>query len=822
MSRRLIRRVLRRARHLQPGELPFRVRETARSAVEAWRFARGEDWDPAALVSRLADRPELDDTRRALKAGDSIAAHAAFHSHFRARPPRFLLEPTDRRRLVAAIQSRFPSAREEAAHRATRILEGRLDLLGYTDLSVRTAHGAIDWHSDPVHQRRAPLVFWQRVPFLDPQIGDHKIIWELNRHQHWLTLGRAAWLTGDGRYSAAVVRELHDWLRSNPPLTGINWASMLELAFRCLSWIWALHFLLGEEDQAEVETGWLVALLLGLDRQLEHISGHLSLYFSPNTHLLGEALSLYVAGRVLPELASAPRWEDVGRRVLIEQIASQVLPDGGHVERSLHYHRYTLDFYLLALAIARRTRDPAADRFAEAVTRLAWFCRSMADENGRLPRIGDDDGGALFPICGRKVADASDSLSMAATLLGRGELAIGPPPEEVFWMLGSEASTAPRTHRVAAIRSQLFEETGYAVLRRSTSHAIVDVGRHGFLNGGHAHADALSMVVTAEGTPLLIDPGTATYTMDREARDRFRSTPMHNTVVLDRRPQSLADGPFHWRTQADARVECWRSGRAFDYVEASHDGYLPALHRRAVFSLDGWLWIVADHLFTEGDHTADVYWHFDPMWDLQDDSGRLAAPRGSTGVLYAAVASNAAACEALLDDAAGIAVCSPNYGLVRPSPALRFSTNVHGHATILSAIAAGRAPVRVSLETVRVTKQAEGCHVAAAAIRLNDRQLLAAFATTPPEHDRPPAVGYCFQFRGGVVDTDARALVLRFDSSGEPCEASIVDGSRLVATGAWPLAIEIPHPAADLHLDLPALRRLSRRETVTTIEPSAG
>ncbi len=43
-------------------------------------------------------------------------------------------------------------------------------------------------------------------------------------------------------------------------------------------------------------------LLLALDRQLAHIEQNLSHYFSPNTHLLGEALALYVAGRALPML----------------------------------------------------------------------------------------------------------------------------------------------------------------------------------------------------------------------------------------------------------------------------------------------------------------------------------------------------------------------------------------------------------------------------------------------------------------------------------------------------------------------------------------
>src|SRR6185436_3714166 len=239
------------------------------------------------------------------------------------------------------VSSRWPGAAADAAARADRIVGGTYDLLGYRGLRFT------NWHSDPVHHRQAPRTCWAEVPYLDPAIGDHKIIWELNRHQHWLALGRALWLTGDARYGQRMVDELDDWLAANPPLMGTNWASMLELGFRSMSWIWGLHFLLGADAFRTAAPGsaWLVDMFVALDRQLAHIERNLSIYFSPNTHLTGEALALYVAGVALPELAGSRRWRDTGRRILLEQIDRQILPDGGHAERSTNYHRYTLDFY---------------------------------------------------------------------------------------------------------------------------------------------------------------------------------------------------------------------------------------------------------------------------------------------------------------------------------------------------------------------------------------------------------------------------------------------------------------------------------------------
>ena len=101
-----------------------------------------------------------------------------------------------------------------------------------------------------------------------------------------------------------------------------------------------------------------------------------------------------------------------------EEIDRQILADGGHAERSTHYQRYTLDFYLLALLTAQRAGDAEAIApFTDAVTRLAEFTRTMADDRGRLPLIGDDDGGMLWPIMGRECHDVRDSLAVAAIAL---------------------------------------------------------------------------------------------------------------------------------------------------------------------------------------------------------------------------------------------------------------------------------------------------------------------------------------------------------------------------------------------------------------------
>ncbi len=136
------------------------------------------------------------------------------------------------------------------------------------------------------------------------------------------------------------------------------------------------------------------------------------------------------------------------------EIDRQIGADGGHLERSTHYHRYTLDFYLLALLTAERAGDQEATlAFSRAATRLADYMRAIADDRGWLQQIGDDDGGMLWPITGRDPRDVRDSLALAAAVLRRRELAPWGPAEEAFWVaMSSREPILTRGCRRAACR----------------------------------------------------------------------------------------------------------------------------------------------------------------------------------------------------------------------------------------------------------------------------------------------------------------------------------------------------------------------------------
>jgi len=137
------------------------------------------------------------------------------------------------------LRKHLPDEAAEILREADEICGHRFRLLGYENLEYGSE---IDWHLDLVHGKRAPMDPWFKIPFLDfAVVGDHKVTWELNRHQHLVTLAKAGLLSGNNnnnKYVRELVAQWRSWVRANPYPLGINWASALEVAFRSLSWIW--------------------------------------------------------------------------------------------------------------------------------------------------------------------------------------------------------------------------------------------------------------------------------------------------------------------------------------------------------------------------------------------------------------------------------------------------------------------------------------------------------------------------------------------------------------------------------------------------------
>jgi hypothetical protein len=525
--------------------------------------------------------------------------------------PKFFFDSTSIGTILGLIRQRIPGCSEQIVQEAEKICSHRFDLLGYRDLDFGSV---IDWHLDPVHGKQASRKPFYKVRYLNfDEVGDSKIPWELNRHQHFVTLAKAYRITGNRGFADEIFQQWRHWQGENPYPIGINWASSLEVAFRSLSWLWTLQLLDGASGLPDNRKEWLPVLAL----HGRHIERYLSTYFSPNTHLLGEGVGLFFLGLLCPEIDGAESWKKLGWEIIVRESERQVQADGFHFEQSTYYHVYASDFFLHSLILAKANGIPVPPSLGISLEKmLQALC--LLSRYGHPPRSGDDDGGRLFDPRRNHSEHMLDPLATGAILFGRCDFkyVAGDLREETLWLLGSEGvhrwdeleGTKPDANSTALENAGLYLLTS----EKPSAQLVLDAGPLGVQSGGHGHADALSVCLQS-GASLLIDPGTYEYVEPGGDRELFRGTAMHNTVQIDGVSQAEMTGPFSWKRLTAAKVEQWISTPVFDLQVASHDGYerlpQPAKHRRWVFSLKNGIYLVRDLVEGQGRHRLDISWH---------------------------------------------------------------------------------------------------------------------------------------------------------------------------------------------------------------------
>lgn len=613
-------------------------------------------------------------------------------------PARFFRSFDDLPRTAACIRAHMPDAVEVIVDRATRMLEGRYDLLGVRDVAVGQK---VAWHRDPINGVSAPRSHWSTIDYLDPRVaGDHKAVWELNRHHVLVTLVQASLYSDRPEFTTRAVTLIHDWIAENRPKLGVNWASSLEIALRAIAWIWTTHLLRGT-------TGVSRELFAHLSAQLHvagrHVERYLSTYFSPNTHLTGEALGLFYIGTQLPWLPEASRWRDLGWKILLDRLPQHVRADGTYFEQSTHYQRYTLEFYSHLMLLADRVGLPGRERIGPSLERMTDALLALRRPDGSMPLIGDDDGGRLLFLDGRDSTDLSAPLSTGAVLFGRGDFAAvaGEPSCETVWLLGPDAveSFQKLPRREPPFRSRALGDAGWFVMRdgweRDANMLFIDGGPHGALSHGHAHADALSIDMSIRGQAIFIDPGTFTYTWDARLRDAFRSTRAHNTVTIDGVDSSAMRGPFTWDRAAETRVHTWAVTDLVDCFVGSHDGYRrlapPATHTRTVLFVKSDYWFIQDAVTSTGPHRVTATFQCAPGLEVEAGDGRELQLRARNGVVARLLAFGP---DLLMSHEPGWV--SPGYAHRLPAATCRVELPVQGSAVLPMVLLAGSAPVDVS------------------------------------------------------------------------------------------------------------------------------
>jgi hypothetical protein len=535
----------------------------------------------------------------------------------------------NRDRFLSVLESRYQGSIEWNRDQATKVLGHKFDLLGSGDISLGRK---IDWHRDFLSGKVWPAAYFEDIPEVDLQDGsDIKVPWELSRLYHFVTLGKAYVCTGGEEYTREFLDQLTDWIDSNPPLYGVNWRLAMEVAIRAINLCWSYFLFRDSRLFSPARKSQLSALLFvhgrfirnNLEDDRRVIAGRLERM--NGNHYLADLAGLVYLG-VLLEGGEPEAWLDYALGELEKELEIQVPPDGVHWELSPSYHRLVLEMLLGCVILCRANSIALPLAFTEKLRAMLQFTEGYLTPLGLCPLVRDADDGRITPLGRTEYRDHRHLLAVGALLCGRKEVpaSILPCSEDTLWLFGVTRNQAlcARTAATSKAASQPFLNAGYYVLRGEEGLCVFVVCATGGMNGnhaGHAHNDCLSFELFWRSLSFLTDSGTYSYSGAPLWRNRFRSTPFHNTArvakqEINRFSESVL---FAMENDAKPRVKSWCSTDGRDELEAEHFGYLrlaePIVHRRK-FVLDKLHHILSIQDFFEGtgDHLFEIFFTVHP------------------------------------------------------------------------------------------------------------------------------------------------------------------------------------------------------------------
>src|SRR5688572_24132363 len=270
----------------------------------------------------------------------------------------------------------------------------------------------IQWTRDPLSTYAWPLDYHRDIKLVRGDGSDVRVLWELNRLGHFLTLARAYDFTKDARYSAEFFAQLRSWAVQNPYGRGPNWACAMEVALRAMNLLAAFEIFL---HSLQFDSDFLQFFLRLLQQHGTYIRRNLEFsYIATSNHYLSDVAGLLWLGLMVPELRDATRWRDFGLKELLREMDKQVLPDGADFESSTGYHRFVTELFLYSFLLCRENGIAIEQKYWRKLRAMLFYIRAYLRPDGFAPLIGDTDGGQFLPFQQNRADDHGYLLRIGA------------------------------------------------------------------------------------------------------------------------------------------------------------------------------------------------------------------------------------------------------------------------------------------------------------------------------------------------------------------------------------------------------------------------
>jgi hypothetical protein len=295
---------------------------------------------------------------------------------------------------------------------------------------VEPGYLPIDWQKDHKSGFRFGAVRWHR----DIRFGTHpgvdiKVPWELGRLQHLPQLAVIAIALPTKRREA--IREFRnqvlDFIATNPPCMGVNWACTMDVAIRIVNVLLAFDILRQIDTEGLLDPEFCCVIGQSAAAHGEFIREHLERSGAvTSNHYLADLAGLIFVAAYLPGLEDASSWMRYAIAEFVEEFGKQFYADGGNFESSTSYHRLSVELVTYSVAVYLGLEGIWAtdvgvlpDWLPDRLLRAGNFTQRLTKPTGDICQFGDNDSGRFlrFSPCGRFLTGA-DAVEFYENLRG--------------------------------------------------------------------------------------------------------------------------------------------------------------------------------------------------------------------------------------------------------------------------------------------------------------------------------------------------------------------------------------------------------------------
>ncbi len=570
--------------------------------------------------------------------------------------------------------------------------------------------------------------------------SDVEYQYQAPRFMHARTVMTEYKKTGDEKYAYGLLGQIMDFIKDKGNDT--LYPRSLDAAIRLHQLVPLLNSM---KDSRYLTSEFVTAFYKHLYSQFK--------YFPTRADATGnwreyEQLAVLYATSAYPELSNSLSAKDACIESWMNALNKSFLPDGSYSEDSGGYHRSSYSMYVDFKKAVIDSGGTVPKEFDDTLHKAAYYMLLAAGPDGETLQYGDEAVGKISENRYEIISDwyNDDNLRFIDS---RGAEGVEPD-----WT------------------SYSFSDGRYTVLRsdweRDADYLFTSV--RGIYNAnGHGHGDDNSIIYIANGKRLLVDSGKFSYTATDPARQYGLSTQGHNTIVVNNTSQRITDGESDETTLGN--INSFVTNKNFDFLSQTSKAYSDYSHTRNIFFIKDGLFIVSD-LITPSDINSEN--EYEQYWHMPNDAGIAADNTAKTLSSHYADGKNI-----ILSSADDVSVTLKD-GYYETTG----DTVIANKAGVFAKTAKGKA----SFDTFVYASEYNDAALTAERLSTGKNETEAtAMKITLTENAKQSYYYYMYNhaYTDGAVtsfgdfSSDAKAVLICLDASGEISYISLVDGSYI-------------------------------------------